>query len=116
MYHDVVPEGAEDTSGFAGPDAAIYKVTPELFDAHLVAIRRVSSPPDPRDLPDLRAGGMPLFTFDDGGASATQAAERLEAHGYRGHFFVTTDYIGSRGFAGEHDLRDLRRRGHVIGS
>ena len=38
MYHDVVPAGAEDTSGFPGRDAALYKVTPELFDTHLEAI------------------------------------------------------------------------------
>ena len=40
MYHDVVPEGAEDTSGFPGRDAALYKVTPRQFEAHLDAIQK----------------------------------------------------------------------------
>jgi hypothetical protein len=40
MYHDVVPAGAEDSSGFPGRDAALYKVTPQQFDAHLDAIKQ----------------------------------------------------------------------------
>ena len=40
MYHDVVAAGDEDTSGFPGRDAALYKITPEAFAAHLDAIRR----------------------------------------------------------------------------
>ena len=38
MYHDVVAAGAEDSSGFPGRDAALYKVTPEMFASHLDAI------------------------------------------------------------------------------
>ena len=36
--------------------------------------------------------------------------------GWRGHFFITTGRIGSAGFVNEAQIRDLRRRGHVIGS
>ena len=118
MYHDVVAAGDEDSSGFPGRDAALYKVTPETFAAHLDAIaeatrqpeRHSPYPPDPRDPPGL------IVTFDDGGASAMAAADLLEARGFVGHFFITTNYIGTRGFAGEGDLRELARRGHVIGS
>ena len=46
MYHDVVPAGHEESSGFAGADAARYKLTPEQFGAHLHAIRaRVARAP-----------------------------------------------------------------------
>jgi hypothetical protein len=38
MYHDIVAAGDEDTSGFPGRDAALYKITPEAFAAHLDAI------------------------------------------------------------------------------
>jgi len=38
MYHDVVPAGAEDSSGFLGRDAALYKIAPDMFDAHLAAM------------------------------------------------------------------------------
>jgi len=121
MYHDVVAAGEEDSSGFPGRDAALYKVTPELFAEHLDAI--VCAQPgtllDPRcrpDLPDLLAPPDPVFTFDDGGASAMAAADALERRGLIGHFFITTNYVGTRGFVTEGNLRELARRGHVIGS
>jgi peptidoglycan/xylan/chitin deacetylase (PgdA/CDA1 family) len=105
MYHDVVPAGAEDTSGFPGRDAALYKVTPQQFAAHLDAIRAARpSPPGP------------VFTFDDGGIGAMKAADLLDARGLSGHFFVTANFIGTRGFVGTDDIRELARRGHVVGS
>lgn len=105
MYHDVVPEGAEDSSGFPGRDAALYKVTPGRFEAHLAAIVRACSP-----------SAAPVITFDDGGGSALAAADALERHGLRGCFFVTTDYLNAPGFLDEAGVRALRRRGHVVGS
>ena len=133
MYHDVVPAGAEDSSGFPGRDAALYKVTPEVFEAHLAAMttrlearnRRYG-----RQLPALPGGpalaatpaGLTLaappatMTFDDGGVSALVAADMLERHGLVGHFFVTVNYVGTPGFLTERDVRDLRRRRHTIGS
>jgi peptidoglycan/xylan/chitin deacetylase (PgdA/CDA1 family) len=136
MYHDVVEAADADASGFPGRDAALYKVTPEQFDAHLTAIAAhlrgsgtaeavpcddgpppaFSAPPDrpaPPDLPDLPG---PVITFDDGGVSAMRAADTLERHGFIGHFFVTVDYIGTRGFLAGNGIRALRARGHLIGS
>lgn len=58
-----------------------------------------------------------ILTFDDGGASAhTAIADILDGHGFVGHFFVATDYIGRPGFMGAAEIRELARRGHVIGS
>jgi peptidoglycan/xylan/chitin deacetylase (PgdA/CDA1 family) len=58
-----------------------------------------------------------LLTFDDGGASAaTVIAAMLEARGWRGHFFVTTGRVGSPAFLSREQIRDLRGRGHVVGS
>ena len=105
MYHDVVAAGREDTSGFPGRDAALYKVTPEAFASHLEAIAHASP-----------ARPAPLLTFDDGGASAMAAADILEARRFVGHFFVTANYIGTRGFVTGDNIRELARRGHVIGS
>ena len=45
-----------------------------------------------------------------------RAAEALERHGRVGHFFITTNYIGTRGFVTASDIRALNRRGHLIGS
>src|SRR5205814_3965453 len=66
--------------------------------------------PDPPDLPH------PVITFDDGGISAMTAADLLEARGFSGHFFVTVNFVGTRGFVGKDDIRELARRGHVVGS
>src|SRR5882672_3744149 len=91
MYHDVVAAGAEDTRGFPGRDAALYKVTPERFGAHLDAIREFVRAERP-------ARPAPVITLDDGGVSAMRAAEALEARGLVGRFFITANYIGARGF------------------
>ena len=62
--------------------------------------------------------GVPyLITVDDGGVSYyTLVADRLEALGWRAHCFVSTDAIGTRGFLSVSQLRELDRRGHVIGT
>ena len=134
MYHDVVAVGAEDTSGFPGRDAALYKVTPETFVAHLDAIASGYGTPkgapyedDGEEAPQRRHVGRrvghrfsgalpPTITFDDGGKSGMAAADLLERRGMVGHFFVTANYVGTRGFLTEDDIRDLARHGHVIGS
>ena len=104
MYHDIINEGAEDDSGFPGADAALYKVTLASFAAHLAALTTGYQPVDL------------ALTFDDGGASARVAADLLEARHLRGSFFVTADYIGRRGFVDAGTMRDLQRRGHLVGS
>ena len=110
MYHDVVPAGCEDASGFPGRDAALYKVTPELFEAHLKALAEL------RRIEGKIGSAIPVLTFDDGGISALYAAEVLEQYGFRGHFFVTVNYIATPGFVDERAMRELSGRGHTIGS
>jgi len=44
------------------------------------------------------------------------AADVLERRGFTGQFFITANYIGTRGFVTEDNIRELARRGHVIGS
>ena len=121
MYHDVVERGAHQASGFGSADAALYKIEPDQFELHLAAINNVVSncPILITDL--LAAKKVPatpwMITFDDGGVSSyTPIANRLEALGWRAHFFITTDYIGTSGFMTRDQIRELRARGHVIGS
>jgi peptidoglycan/xylan/chitin deacetylase (PgdA/CDA1 family) len=58
-----------------------------------------------------------FLTFDDGALSTfTCVAPELEKLGWRGHFFVTVNWIGCAGFLDRQQIRELHRRGHVIGS
>lgn len=124
-YHDVVRDGDFSSSGFDQPGADSYKMTCESFDAHLAAVGAASTNVG-ATVDSALATAAPgtsghdvhaLFTFDDGGVSAiSEIAPRLESHGWAGHFFVTTDRIGTRGFLSEADIRELGARGHVVGS
>src|SRR5579864_5764428 len=97
LYHDVVAPGDFASSGFQGRDADIYKLERAQFERHLAALSNLPQCPRVK-LFDSAATTIPpdtlVFTFDDGGASSLSAAALLEARGWRGHFFVTTDYIG----------------------
>ena len=105
MYHDVVEGANYGASGFPGHGADIYKIDKAEFARHLEAIRAAIG------------SDAPVLTFDDGGVSAHSCVVgMLEQHGWRGYFFVTTDWIGRPGFLNEQQIRDLDRRGHVIGS
>ena len=122
LYHDVIGEGADwDSSGRPGAASATFKLAERDFDAHLDALRRTLRGP-PR-LVTVAATDRPpgerhvMLTFDDGGESARSLiADRLEALGWRGHFMVASDYVGRRGYLGASCIRDLRSRGHVIGT
>lgn len=119
MYHDVLTSDGPP-SGFPGSGAEHYKLVREEFIAHLEAISRAVSGVAfglVTDTPQLGGPVRHYLTFDDGGVSAyTQVADLLESRGWRGHFFVTTDYIGTDGFMDARQIRELSARGHLMGS
>jgi peptidoglycan/xylan/chitin deacetylase (PgdA/CDA1 family) len=114
MYHDVVENGDFESSGFPGEVAHIYKLRRDDFERHLDAIASATTAVGTV----CQLEGRPvLLTFDDGGVSCLHPiADLLESHGWRGHFFITTDRIGTPGFLTEAQLRELHRRGHIVGS
>lgn len=120
MYHDIVEPHEHERSGFAGADAALYKLSPSQFAQHLRALAEVvQAHPDatPRTVFQPVNHRALFLTFDDGGVSAiTQIADALEAHGWRGHFFVTAGWIGKAGFLNQEQIQSLHQRGHIIGS
>ena len=117
MYHDVTPRGREDDSGFPGGDAARYKLQPQQLDDHVGAIRGTGRAVVAIESADLDRDPPPLvLTFDDGGTSAMTIAERLDRLGWCGHFFMTGAYVDRPGFLSRGELRELRQRGHAIGS
>lgn len=117
-YHDIVPNGAWDESGFSGSAAATYKLTVEGFGDHLRALRQAGSPivTSINGAPQDGVRPTVILTFDDGGSSYLTAADLLEQNGWRGCLFMTTSCIGNRGFLTASDLRSLQQRGHVIGT
>src|SRR5437588_90456 len=108
MYHDVIAGGRQ--SGFCGTGAEHYKLAREEFLDHLAAMS-VALDGGGFSLVGDDPGSAPVrryLTFDDGGVSAyTDVADLLEARGWRGHFFVTTDRIGTAGFLDDRQIRDL---------
>lgn len=100
MYHDVYRDSVKE-SGFQTDGANYYKITEATFAKQLFLLK----------------GHSITLTFDDGGVSFYSIiAPMLEANGLRGQFYIATDYIGTEGFMTEEQIRDLRQRGHTIGS
>jgi peptidoglycan/xylan/chitin deacetylase (PgdA/CDA1 family) len=103
LYHDVVSGDEFDSSGFAGADAAVYKLCRETFQNHLDAL--------------ATANPSVVLTFDDGGISSyCHIADEIEKRGKQGYFFIATNWIGKPGFLDSSQIRELRERGHIIGS
>jgi peptidoglycan/xylan/chitin deacetylase (PgdA/CDA1 family) len=114
MYHDVVA-GDPAASGFQGPGPDHYKVPVHRFEEHLNEIESRGLQPS---LVGERGDELRLLlTFDDGGRSAaSETAPMLERRGWRGHFFVTTDRIGTAGFLQREEVVALHEAGHLVGS
>ncbi len=114
LYHDVVDNDQWTSSGFATGDAAIYKLTRSAFQAHLDRLGALGRTPDlAHNTPISRW----MLTYDDGGSSDLETiAPALESKGWRGHFFMTTGWLGAPGFLDAEALRELSARGHVVGS
>lgn len=118
MYHDVVEAGKARASGFGSADADIYKLEYDLFREHLNAVAEVSNERVSvvNNLSETDENPL-LITFDDGGRSAyTHIADTLEARNWRGHFFVATDFIDTPTFLSGSEIRELKKRGHIVGS
>lgn len=119
LFHDVFERDPAE-SGFTGPAADRYKLSVRDFEAQLdgLARARQDAPILLAGLPSANDSAVPfVLTVDDGGVSFyTHVAERLEARGWRAHCFVTTDRVGRRRFLDRAQIRDLHRRGHLIGS
>jgi peptidoglycan/xylan/chitin deacetylase (PgdA/CDA1 family) len=121
IYHDVLADGGTDDSGFAGAAAGSYKLAETQFRRHLDLIAAALGAGAPLCLPDPAAstvmGDAVVLTFDDGGASAPSRILRaLRDRGWRAHFFVATDFIGTKGFLTPEGVRELHSAGHVVGT
>ena len=120
LFHDVYANEPSE-SGFISDAANRYKLTVDDFNTQLAGAHAVRSDLPilatrimSRDNAHIRMGAAAFaITVDDGGASYyTTIAEQLETRGWRGHCFITTDFIGSHGFLSSSQVRALDQRGH----
>src|SRR5207245_5689020 len=119
LFHDVYAHDPGE-SGFSGSPADRYKLSTVEFEGQLSGLARARDDAPllvNRSMPPAEGGGRFAITVDDGVVSChTHVADRLEELGWRGHCFVTTGCIGRPGFLDRAQIRELRRRGHAIGS
>lgn len=109
MYHDIYKHDTSE-SGFQNATALKYKVRSDEFEKQ---VKSVSGYLSRKNLPKSSV----IFTFDDGGESFfTLAAPILEKYDFKGTFFITTGFIGSKGFLNADQIKDLESRGHIIGT
>jgi len=122
LYHDVITGDDFQSSGFKGGDADIYKLELQDFIEHIETIvdkhKLVAENLDSLHSGRCSTGHVPFYiTFDDGGVSFLDPiAQTLEKHGWKGIFFISTDFIGTPGFLTKEQIVELSERGHVIGS
>ena len=122
LFHDVYLRHPGE-SGFSSPGADRYKLSLPEFDRQLSSLAELGLQPSqligstPLEPVVPSAHSAIAVTVDDGGLSYyTLMADRLEELGWRGHCFISTDYIGCHGFLSVSQLRELDGRGHVIGT
>ncbi len=118
-YHDIVEEG-QSARPIAAGHTTQYTISRLSFREHLYSIREavgvnaVTRVLDAQIESDSR---RVFLTVDDGAVSTyTCVAEEMSKLGWPGHFFITTDWIGTPGFLSREQIRELHQSGHVIGS
>lgn len=109
MYHDIYESNVNE-SGFLRKRDYPYKLNSIKFEEQIKAIKGYCGK-NKKSQDDI------VFTFDDGGKSFySVAAPILEKYGFKGLFFVTTQYIGTKTFLTRNEILELHQRGHIIGS
>jgi len=121
-FHEVLPDG--DGGSAASDRDAFYCIKASEFEALLSGLRRLGyRPASSRSFRDWQQGSATLperavvLTFDDGYASHFEViAPLLVRHRFAGTFFITTEFIGKRGYMTWDQLRRLVFLGMEIGS
>ena len=113
MYHDVTAEPRHGGTG--GPE--YFSVSREGFERQLAVIERLGL--RGRSIAETIANpeGSVAISFDDGDlGQATRAFPALAARGMTATFFVTSSWIGTKGYASWDQLREMRAAGMSIQS
>lgn len=115
LLHEVTDE--PKSTGFVRTSALPFKHNKKLFNQYLDILTSTGNSIILPNEYENNVGKINItLSFDDGGISNMYSADVIENHGYKGLFFVITDYINRKGFLTERDINDLQGRGHIIGS
>ena len=105
-YHRLVGVGART----AHSDVTLADFEWQM-DEVLSRVRSIAGP-----LIQTMDGMHACLTFDDGTADHLDGAEVLAIRGLPAVFFVIVNRLGSKGYLGRSDVRQLAQSGHTIGS
>lgn len=108
MYHDVYDVSNKE-SGINIDSNYPYKIQKEAFEEQINEISAY-----------IETSGVDKeyirLSFDDGGVSFYNIIMPiLEKYGFKGYFFIATNFIGQDGFLTEQMIKEMHSRGHVIG-
>ncbi|MDH5507130.1 MAG: polysaccharide deacetylase family protein [Anaerolineae bacterium] len=114
MYHDVYRDTPYPG---IGRSAALYHISIKQFQEQLSVIR--TSELLVKTAGQAASGGegdCAIITFDDGWrGSFDHGLPVLREYGYPATFFITKDFVGRDGFAGEAEIRAAAQAGMEIG-
>lgn len=108
MYHDIYDVSNKE-SGINIDSNYPYKIKKKAFEEQIKALSEY-----------VEAHGLNKeyirLSFDDGGVSFYNIIMPiLEKYGFKGYFFIATNFIGQEGFLTEQMIKEMYTRGHVIG-
>lgn len=108
MYHDVYDVSNQE-SGFNIDSNYPYKLKVSDFESQISAISRYIKK-------NSISSEYVRLSFDDGGISFyTLIMPIIEKYGFKGYFYIATEYIGQKGFLTEPMIKEMSDRGHYIG-
>lgn len=109
MYHDVYVTSVAE-SGIQTRGAEKYKISKKEFTKQIQAISEYY------ELKNISKNRV-LITFDDGGSSFySLIAPILKMYDFKGFFFITTSFIGKKGFLTSEEIISLHSWGNFIGT
>jgi peptidoglycan/xylan/chitin deacetylase (PgdA/CDA1 family) len=114
LYHEVTDKPG--STGFQRDRAFIYKHSKSDFKTQLKLINSLGLPVVNLNNFSGKSENGIILTFDDGGRSANYISKVLDKYNIKGHFFITTQFIGNKYFLSKKSILDLHKRGHIIGS
>ena len=117
MYHGILVPNQALTD--LGTRDSVYTINQDRFETQLGILR--DSERVGRSIGEIFANRSPepccAITFDDGNQSDISVAlPSLLDNKFTATFYITTDWIGKRGFLNSSDIRALRSEGMEIGS